>query len=360
MRSAIKNYMAMIAVAVVAVLVLGAIGVRIDRNQEPNPVEGIEATPAIAGNAPAGLVDAQWLLQYGTQVDYILDLGDIRQYDLGHIPDAHHIWWQDAMRIHAANYSEPDQISREPGTTDSFGFLNLHIPQDARVVIYDSNQSERATWLMWVMRLNGFTDVHVLDGGLAAWIGAGGEITAEPAPSIDTSVRATPTWDETSATNTEDILASLDDPDFQIIDTRDTAQRSDTVNGTAREGRIPGAVNIETRMVLRPDGTFRSPEELQEIFASAGISQENTVVVYSLFAHQSGTVWLALQLAGFDNVHIYQQGYVAWGYDANLPIETGPFPTQEPVATPSVVATPETLASPAATPTEGPTDLTDD
>ena len=76
MRSVIKNYMGMIAIAIVAVLVIGAIGVRIDRDQTVEAPAGIEATPAISGNAPSGLVDVQWLTQYRSQVDYIFDLSD--------------------------------------------------------------------------------------------------------------------------------------------------------------------------------------------------------------------------------------------------------------------------------------------
>ncbi|MCA9834328.1 MAG: sulfurtransferase [Thermomicrobiales bacterium] len=356
MRSVIKNYLAMIAFAVVAVLVIGAIGVRIDRDQEADPIEGISATPAITGETRSGLVDAQWLLGNLDQVDYILDLGDQRQYDLGHIPNAHHIWWQDAMSAHASNYSEPDKISQLASGTGVFGFLNLHIPQDAHVVIYDSNGSERATWLLWVMQINGYTDVQVLDGGLAAWIGAGGELTTDAAPAVDDSIQATPTTDTAFLVKTEGVSNAINDG-TKIIDTRDSEQMQDTVNGTTREGHIPGAINILTADVMREDGTFKSAADLREIFEANGISPDDDVIVYSLFAHQSGNMWLALHIADYDNVRIYQEGYAAWGQDASLPIETDSFQIPEPIASPaaSPVVTP---VIPEPTPTEEPTDLT--
>ncbi len=354
MRSAIKNYMAMIAVAIIATLVIGAIGVRIDRSQTPAAVDPINATPITDSGESGLLVDANWLLANQESVDHILDLGDIRQYEQGHIPGAAHIWWQDAMRLHAPDYSEPDFISKLASQTDVFGFLNLHIPQDASVVLYDSNNSERASWLLWVMKINGFTDVKVLDGGLAAWIGAGGELSTEGAPAPDTSIQATPTYDATYFIVTEEIQATLDSPDTVLIDTRDAEQQADTVNGTTRDGHIPGAINIQTAEVMREDGTFLSPEELRSLFESYGINQNSNIIVYSLFAHQSGNVWLALQLAGFDQARIYHVGFVAWGYNIDLPISTDPFPTALPLATPSAPGEPET------TPTEGPTDLTGD
>ena len=368
MRSVIKNYMGMIAIAIVAVLVIGAIGVRIDRDQTVEAPAGIEATPAISGNAPSGLVDVQWLTQYRSQVDYIFDLSDQPQFENGHIPGAIHVWWQDGMAIHAQNYAEPSRISEPSETVDVFGRLNLDVPQNARIVLYDSNNSERAAWLFWVMSINGYTDVHVLDGGLPAWIGAGGELTTEVEDSRDASLIATPTWDEEQLIRREPLRDRLEDDNLSIVDTRSAAEQLDTVNGPIREGHIPGSINIPTAEVMRADGTFKSPEELRDLFESHGLSPDDEIVVYSLFTSGSGNVWLALQIAGFDNVMIYMEGFVGWAGDDEMPIETEPYPVSETIETPDL-ATPEATpastpvsegsATPESTPTEqGPTDLT--
>ncbi len=375
MRSAIKNYMGMIAIAVVAVLVVGAIAVRIDRAQTPDMPVGISATPAISGNAPELLVDSRWLTQYQSQVDYIFDLSDIRQYDEGHIPGARHVAWQDAMRLHTANFGEPDAISNESNPGDVFGNLHLNVPQNARVVLYDSQNSERAAWMLWVMKLNGYTDVYVLDGGLQSWIGAGGELSPESVAAPVETLVATPTWNDEYEIRREPLRDQLDDPNLRLVDTRDARQQEDTVNGTIREGHIPGSISITNADVLRVDGTFKSPQELRALFESAGIEPGTDVVVYSLFSSDSGPMWLAFELAGYDNVRIYQEGYVAWGFNTDLPISTDPYPTrQEPVAAATPLSTPlatperETTAlptrestpesTPDASPTEGPTDLT--
>lgn len=360
--------MGMIAIAIVAILVVGAVAVRIDRSQTPDPVQGISATPAMSGNAPDMLVDARWLLQYGSQVDYIYDLGDIRQYNEGHIPGAHHLYWQDAMRLHTANYGEPDQISAQTAPGDVFGNLHLNVPQNARIVLYDSNNSERAAWLLWVMTINGYTDVHVLDGGLQAWIGAGGQLQTETVPAPGEELIATPTWNEDVVIRRESVLERLDDPNLHLVDTRNADQLQDTVNGTIREGHIPGSVHITNADVQHADGTFKTPRELRDLFVSYGIDPGDDVVVYSLFSADSGPVWLAFELAGYENVRVYQEGYVAWGFNPELPISTGPYSTPavaSPVASPSAspIASPELatpVGSPAATPEEGPTDLTGD
>lgn len=368
MRSIIKNYMGMIAIAIVVVLIIGAIGVRIDRDQEMQPPAGIEATPAIAGNAPNGLVDVQWLAQYQAQVDYIFDLSDEQQFESGHIPGAIHVWWQDAMAIHSGNYAEPSRISNPSDTTEVFGHLNLDVPQNARIVLYDSNSSERAAWLLWVMTINGYTDVHVLDGGLPAWVGADGDLSTEVVDARDENIVATPTWDDGELIRREKLRDRLEEDNLHIIDTRSAAEQQETVNGTIREGRIPGSINIPTAEVMRDDGTFKSPDDLREIFESYGLTPEDDIVVYSLFTSQSGNLWLALQLAGYDNVVIYMEGYIGWARDEELPVETEPYPEHEPMATPNTatpVVTPTSTPVPAASATpestpqeDGPTDLT--
>lgn len=364
MRQLLQNYMGMFAIAIVALLVIGAIGVRIDRAQERHSPDGIPATPVLDGNAPNGLVDVQWLMQSRSEVDHIFDLSDLRQYEAGHIPGAIHIWWQDAMALHSANYGEPDSITMGPGSDPVFGRLNLHVPQDARIVLYDSNNSERASWLLWVMTINDFTDVHVLDGGLPAWIGVGGELTTDVEDNRDLDLVATPTWNEDVQVRREALLESLDDPNVRIVDTRSAEQYADTVNGTIREGRIPGSTNIRNADVMRENGTFKSPEELRAVFETHGISSENQVVVYSLFTVHSGNVWLAFNVAGYDNVSIYMEGFVSWAYKEELPLDTDPYPTHEIPATPEPESTPPSptvIGSPAATPDdEGPTDLTGD
>jgi thiosulfate/3-mercaptopyruvate sulfurtransferase len=236
--------------------------------------------------------------------------------------------------------------------------------------LYDSNNSKRAAWLLWVMTINGYTDVHVLDGGLQAWIGEGGELETDPVPTPADALVATPTWNEDVIIRREPLLESLDSPNLRLVDTRTAEQQRDTVNGTIREGHIPGSINITNADVQRADGTFKSPEELRELFTSYGINPNDDVVVYSLLSIDSGPVWLAFELAGYDNVRVYQEGYVAWGFNTDLPISTAPYPAPvaatpaaSPVASPeaSPVASPEPatpVSSPIATPEDGPTDLT--
>lgn len=367
MRSAGKSYLGMIAVAAILVVAVVAASLRIQADTNGRLPASISATPAITGNAPDLLVDARWFRQYGNSVEYIYDVSDKDVYDAGHIPGAHHIWWQDAMAQHANNYGEADVLNDPMPEGDVWGRLNIGAPQRARILLYDSNNSERATWLAWVLRGARYTDVLVLDGGLPAWIGEGGEVTTDVPEALTSATNLEPVWLDTWEMRREPLLEQLDNPNLRIIDARNAEQKADTVNGTVREGRIPGAISIPNTMVQRDDGTFKSPDELRDIFADHGITSENLVVVYGQFNKDSGVLWMALRLAGFKEPKVYQEGYVAWGYNQDLPLETGAEPTRTPapVATPlaSPVATPmaSPIASPMASPEdEGPVDLTGD
>lgn len=363
MRSVVKNYLGMIAVATVAVLLLGAVAVRIDRSQTPDLPSGIDATPAISGNSPDLLVDVRWLQKHENQVDYIFDLSDIRLYEQGHIPGAHHVIWQDAMSLHPEIYGIPFQISRPPSSADYFGHLNLNVPQDARIVLYDNNDSTRASWFLWVLKINGYSNGTVLDGGLSAWIGAGGELSTKVPPSRDSSISITPTWETGYLIERDTLVDRFDDPNVRLVDTRSSEQQLDTVNGTIREGHIPGSINIPTAEVMRADGTFRSKEELQDLFASYGLEPRDEIVVYSLFSIDSGNVWIALQLAGYDQVTILSQGFFSWSQNSDLPVSTDPYSTPAPLSTPAA-ATPlpesSPIATPEASPSVTPVDLTAD
>lgn len=342
MRSLVKDYAGMIIIALLFVAGFGALGVFIQRETPAEEVPAISPTPFLQGE-PDLLVDAPWLAENIDTIDVILDLSDKETYDAGHIPGAVHIWWQDAMPQHAANYGEGGAISNPEEAS-----LTLHVPQDARIVVYDNNASERAAWFLWLLRTNGYGNAWLLDGGLAAWKGTGQSAETEHHSLPDTAT-PTPTWIQANEIETGELAQRIDDPSLTIIDTRTPEQREDTINETIREGQIPGSWSVPAPSVMRDDGTFRSPEELRDLFAPFGLTPESEIAIYGRFGSETGQVWLALHLAGYHNLRVYDDGWVHWGWNTDLPVE--PVGTQpEPVATPAASPAATPVASPMATP----------
>lgn len=340
-----RDYIGMIAIGLLFLLGFGAGAVFIERETEPTPVAGIAATPFVTGD-PDLLVDTAWLADNLDTIDLVIDLSDRDVYDLGHIPGAVHVWYEDTMPINAANYGEGGSL-----TDPASGSLTLEYPPDSRIVVYDTNDSERAARFLWLLRTSGFENSWVLDGGLAAWRGADNPVSAEPAELASVQEPA-PAWAGENEIGTDELAARLDHPALTIIDIRTPEQQRDTINETIRTGQIPGSWHIPSTEVMREDGTFRSPDELQALFAPLGIGPGSEVVVYGRFGTETGQMWLALRLAGVENVRVYDDGWINWGWNVDLPIE--PLGTQPEPATPlaSPVASP--VATPIATPVGAP------
>lgn len=337
MRPILKDYAAMIAIGLLFVLGFGAVAVFIDRETEPGPVAPVAATPFLEGE-PDLLVDAPWLAGNLGTIDLVIDLSDEEVYAQGHIPGAVHVWWEDAIPWHAANYGEGGKLG-DPAE-DS---LTLAYPLDTRIVVYDNNASERAAWFLWLLRTNGFGNSWLLDGGYGAWIGAGNPSSNDPA-SLETVADPTPTWIAANEIETGELAGRLDDPALTIIDARTPEQQMDTVNETIRVGQIPGSWSVPAPSVMRDDGTFRSPGELRRIFAPLGLDPDSEIAIYGRFGTETGRLWLALHLAGYHNLRVLDDGWVHWGWDTSLPIE----PLGTTPQRPTPVVTP--LASPGASP----------
>lgn len=353
MRTMVKDYAGMIAIGLLFVIGFGAIAVFIERETPPEAVAAIEATPFLAGS-PDLLVDVPWLVENLDTVDVIIDLSDAEVYEAGHIPGAVHLWWQDAMPLHAANYGEGGALSNP--AEDS---LTLEIAADSRIVVYDNNASERASWFLWLLRTNGYDNSWLLDGGLAAWKGEDQPVSTE-SRSLESTATSTPTWIRANEIETGELAGRLDDPSLTIIDSRTPEEQDDTINETIRTGQIPGSWSVPSSSVMRDDGTFRSPEELRALFAPLGLQPESEIVIYGRFGAETGQVWLALHRAGYHNLRVYDDGWIHWGWDESLPIEPlgtqpkPPAPTSSPVATPIATPVSTPLTSPSASPVASP------
>ena len=128
-------------------------------------------------------------------------------------------------------------------------------------------------------------------------------------------------WIAGNEITTSELSDELDAPNLVIIDTRSDSQKRDTVNDTIRTGQIPGAISLSADSVTREDGTFKSADELTTQFASLGLSTDEDIIVYARFGNQSGQVWLALRVAGYEHVRVYDDAWFAWASDTNLPTE---------------------------------------
>ncbi|HEY9311112.1 sulfurtransferase [Williamsia sp.] len=243
-------------------------------------------------------------------------------YNVEHIPGALFADlltdFADPAAEHAWTVPSPEHFAEAAGA--------LGIGTGATVVVYDQSQGFWATRLWWHLRLEGFDDVTVLDGGLQAWKAAGSEVSN--AVSIPTPRTFVPNRRPELLRSTEDVFAAIDDGSTIVVNVLDEATYRGETTTYARNGHIPGSINVPVRDVLDlENGGFKPVEELTATLAEAGLlDQDKKVITYCGGGIAATGVAYALAQAGRSDVAIYDGSMTAWAAEADLPLVQGPAP----------------------------------
>ena len=188
------------------------------------------------------------------------------------------------------------------------------------VVCYDDQGGAYAARAWWMLRWIGHAEVAVLDGGKAAWVGAGGALESTM-PALQTHAAPYPLGSATMPTVQADQL--LTQTSRTIVDAR-TAERFrgevEPLDPVA--GHIPGARNRFHKDNLGADGRFKPADELRAAFE--GLQADATRVV-----HQCGSGvtachnLLAMEHAGLKGSALYPGSWSEWCADPARPVARG-------------------------------------
>jgi thiosulfate/3-mercaptopyruvate sulfurtransferase len=175
----------------------------------------------------------------------------------------------------------------------------------------------------------GHNNVRIMNGGRAKWEQEGRPMTKE--------VPSYPETQYAAQEPAEDIRAYRDDIFEQIashaplVDVRSPQEYSGQLlhmpnypqEGATRGGHIPGAVNIPwSKAVVQEDSTFKSPEELRQLYGNQGITPDKDIIAYCRIGERSSHTWFVLRyLLGYPNVRNYDGSWTEWGNLVNAPIE---------------------------------------
>ena len=90
-----------------------------------------------------------------------------------------------------------------------------------------------------------------------------------------------------------------------------------------RGGHIPGATNIPWAQVVNDsDGTFKSADQLKQLYESKGITQDKEIITYCRIGERSSHSWFVLKyLLGYHDVKNYDGSWTEWGNMIANPIE---------------------------------------
>ena len=123
------------------------------------------------------------------------------------------------------------------------------------------------------------------------------------------------------------LRANLQSQTEQVVDARSASRfRGEEAEPRpgVRPGHIPGSTNIYYADVLMPDGTMRSPSELERLFAERNVDLERPVVTSCGSGVTAAILSLALEIAGAKKTALYDGSWSEWGARADAPIATGP------------------------------------
>jgi thiosulfate/3-mercaptopyruvate sulfurtransferase len=251
---------------------------------------------------------------------------DTSLYQKSHIPGA--ISWDWASDLH-------DLPRRE--FIDSAGVDKLlarsGVNEGDTVVLYAGNNNWFACYAYWVLKYRGFDNVKVLNGGRKKWELEGRELQTEP-------VTPTPATNPAKTSGTRDELRSMRDEVIKAVENKGAfvdVRSPEEYRGELLApphlpqeqaqvpGHIPGAANITWAKAARDDGSFKSADELIELYKNEGITSDlPEVIAYCRIGERSSHSWFVLrELLGFENVKNYDGSWTEYGSLVGVPVEKG-------------------------------------
>ena len=274
---------------------------------------------------PESIVSTQWVADnLGGENIVLVEVDvDTEAYDQGHVPGA--VGWNWTSQLN-------DELTRDILSREQLEALlgASGISRDTTVVLYGDNNNWFATYAFWQLKMYGHPDLKIMDGGRQKWIDEGRALTiAAPAVSAASYAASDP---DTSIRATRDYVLSVASTSNSVglVDVRAPDEFNGTLlapanlpqEGSQRGGHIPGAANIPWATAVAEDGTFKSVEELREIYGGKGISGESEIIAYCRIGERSSHTWFVLsQILGYGKVRNYDGSWTEYGSIVGAPIE---------------------------------------
>ncbi|GAA5513707.1 thiosulfate sulfurtransferase [Deinococcus carri] len=273
------------------------------------------------------LVSTDWVAQnLSTPGVRLIEVDeDILLYDTGHIPGAVKVdWQQDFWDPVMREFIQPGQLAELLG--------RLGLREGDTIVLYGDKSNWWAAYAYWFLSYNGVQGLKLMNGGRQKWVAEGRELTTD-APSYEPTQYAALHRDESLRAYRDEVKAHIEavrGGQGAMVDVRSPDEFSGKVThmpnypqeGVLRGGHIPGARNIPWARATNEDGTFKSADELRDLYAGEGVTPDKDVIAYCRIAERSSHSWFVLrELLGYPQVRNYDGSWTEWGNAVGMPIE---------------------------------------
>jgi thiosulfate/3-mercaptopyruvate sulfurtransferase len=279
----------------------------------------------LSGYAKDVLVEPQWLEEHLS--DESIRIVEVDEnpalYGEAHIPGAIGFDWKKDLQ---------DPVRRDFLGPEDFGALfgRSGISNEHTIVLYGDRLNWFAAYTYWYLKYYGHDKVLLLNGPREKWIADGRPTTSErPAhPPVPFDAKQ---GDDAIRARREEVLAAIEDS-TKLVDVRSPAEFAGEIispngyeqEGAQRAGHIPGAASIPWSQAVKEDGTFKSVEELQELYGSKGVLDGEEIIAYCRIGERSAHTWFVLhELLGKEKVKNYDGSWTEWGSLVGVPIEMG-------------------------------------
>ena len=272
----------------------------------------------------AALVTADWVQDHLDDDNVVLVEvdEDTTAYDKGHIKGAVKIDWkqdlQDPVRRDFVNKQQFEALLSERG-----------VGNDDTVVLYGGNNNWFAAYAYWYFKLYGHSDVRLLDGGRKKWELDSRELT-EDAPNRSKSSYTAGEQDVSLRAYRDEVVAAIGAQN--LVDVRSPDEYAGRLLAPAhlpqeqaqRAGHIPTASNIPWSKAANDDGTFRADDELQSLYADAGVDFGKDTIAYCRIGERSAHTWFVLhEILEQPNVKNYDGSWTEYGSLVGVPVVVG-------------------------------------
>ncbi len=270
---------------------------------------------------PAALVSTQWVADHLNDANVrLLEVDvDTSAYAQGHIQGAVGINWTtqlgDPVRRDIPSKEDWEKLLSESG-----------IGNDTRIIFYGDNNNWFAAFAYWVSKIYGHQNGALMNGGRKKWEAEGRPYTTDtPSPA-----RASYAAQQPNLSLRAFLRDVLDRPaGTALVDVRSPAEFNGEViappgmtETAQRAGHVPGAANIPWAQAANEDGTFKTPDELRQLYSGKGVTSDKDVIAYCRIGERSSFSWFVLkELLGFKNVKNYDGSWTEYGSVVGVPIE---------------------------------------
>jgi thiosulfate/3-mercaptopyruvate sulfurtransferase len=273
---------------------------------------------------PEVLVSTQWVADHlnDPKIRLVEVDVDTTGYDQGHVAGAVGWNWQTQLQ---------DNVRRDLITQQALEQLlgQSGISTDATIILYGDNNNWFAAYALWQLKYYGHKDVRLMNGGRKKWLEEKRPLTTD-APKIAPTTYRSSGPDESLRARKENVFAVIGKTSGgQLVDVRSPDEFSGKIiappgmSETAqRGGHIPTAANIPWAQAANEDGTFKSFDQLKQLYESKGVKGSGEVIAYCRIGERSSHTWFVLKyLLGYDTVKNYDGSWTEWGNLIGAPIE---------------------------------------